>query len=609
MSLVSKGGNSRMIEALYNCYELLASDPKCDIPSMGHSVAKVYFAFNLSEKGDLMDVIPLGEQKGKRMVPMEMQVPEQEKRASGIRPNFLCDGSSYFLGIDKKNNPARARQAFEASMELHLSILGEVDDSGARAVCMFFKNWSPENAHEHPVLKEVLDEVLDGRNIVFRLHGEPGYIHERPKVRAAWLKYKQRTRSEVVGQCLVTGKIAPIARLHPNIKGVRGARPSGASLVSFNLSAFESYGKKQSFNAPVSEDAAFGYTTALNYMLANRQYNVQLEPGTTVVFWSERGADSPEHNLLAQLLFAADEVGDLTAADGKQVDLQTTKLIQDILLKVRAGSPLDLETLNLDLDSRFYVLGLSPNSSRLSVRFWHVDTFGTLLRRVLQHHEDMEIHRPRNLPEFFVLSANRILRETAPPSDRERTPPPVLTGGLMRAILQGTPYPQSLYSALLSRIRADRKVNFVRAAVIKACLLRRQRFISSHDKSQKEGVYITVGLNSESTDTAYLLGRLFAVLEKAQQEANPNLNATIRDRFFGSASATPRAVFPQLLRLAQHHIEKAEYGALLDRRIEEIMVKLDGFPSHLSLSEQGMFMLGYYHQREAFYKTNEEREV
>ncbi|NLA58579.1 MAG: type I-C CRISPR-associated protein Cas8c/Csd1 [Firmicutes bacterium] len=594
-----------MLKALYDCYELLASNPNCDIPTMGYSVAKVYFAFNLSENGDLLDVIPLGEQKGKRIIPMEIKVPEQEKRTSGIRPNFLCDGSSYFIGADKKNNPSRARQSFEASRELHLSILEKVDDPGARAVCMFFENWSPENNSEHPVLKDALDDVLDGGNIVFRLNGEPGYIHERPKVRAAWLEYKRRTRSDIVGQCLVTGEIGPIARLHPNIKGVRGAQSSGASLVSFNLNAFTSYGKEQGFNAPVSEEVAFGYTTALNYLLASRQYSVQLEPSTTAVFWSERGADSLEHNLLAQLLFATNGEDSDTAANDRQIDLQTTKLIQDILIRVRAGVPQDFEKLNLDLDSRFYILGLSPNASRLAVRFRHVDSFGASLRRVLQHHEDMEIERPRGVPEIAILSVNRILRETAPPSDRERTPPPVLTGGLMRAILQGPPYPQSLYSAIISRIRADRRINFVRAATIKACLLRRQRFTTLPDENQREGVRITVSLNKESTDIAYLLGRLFAVLEKAQQEASPNLNTTIRDRFFGSASATPSAVFPQLLRLAQHHIAKAEYGASLDRRIGEIMGKIDVFPSHLSLSEQGMFMLGYYHQREAFYKINE----
>ncbi|HHV93697.1 MAG TPA: type I-C CRISPR-associated protein Cas8c/Csd1 [Firmicutes bacterium] len=596
-----------MLDALYNCYELLRSDPNCDIPSMGYSVAKVHFAFNLSKEGDLLDVVPLGEQRGKRIVPMEMEVPEQGKRTSGIRANFLCDGSSYILGLDM-DNPVRALQAFEASKELHLSILEQVDDPGARAVCMYFKNWSPQYAPKYPVLQAVLDEVLDGGNIVFRLDGEPGYIHERPKVRTAWIKYKQRTSSKVVAQCLVTGEIGPIARLHPSIKGVRGAQSSGASLVSFNLNAFESYGKKQGFNAPVSEEVAFGYTTALNYMLSNRQYSIQLEPGTTVVFWSERGGDSLEQDLLAQLLFARDDATNRQLPDGNQIDRQTTKLIHDILVRVRAGASLELEALDVDLNSRFYILGLSPNASRLSVRFWHVDTFGTLLTRVLQHHQDMEIERPRSLPEYFVLPVNRILQETAPPTDRERTPPPVLTGGLMRAVLQGTPYPQSLYSMMLSRIRADMKVNFVRAAVIKACLLRRQRIISSSYNREEKGVYITVGLNQECTDTAYLLGRLFAVLEKAQQEANPNLSATIRDRFFGSASATPRAVFPQLLRLAQHHIEKAEYGTLLDRRIEEIMVKLDDFPSHLSLSEQGMFMLGYYHQREAFYKPSEGKE-
>lgn len=183
----------------------------------------------------------------------------------------------------------------------------------------------------------------------------------------------------------------------------------------------------------------------------------------------------------------------------------------------------------------------------------------------------------------------------------------------MRAILNGQPYPQALYNAMLTRIRADAKerVNYVRAAAIKAALLRRLRsgwrFRSCPEIDGKE-VTLTVGLDLSNKAPAYLLGRLFAVLEKVQEDANPGINATIRDRYFSAASATPRAVFPQLLRLAQHHIAKAQYGQVSDRLIESILADLSDFPTHLDLGEQGLFMLGYYHQRQAFYEKSSDKE-
>ncbi|HHV62959.1 MAG TPA: type I-C CRISPR-associated protein Cas8c/Csd1 [Firmicutes bacterium] len=606
-----------LINSLYQYYRLLASSPNPEVPLRGYSTANVSFAFNLSESGELLDVIPLAEYKGKRAIPVKMQVPEQEKRSSGIVSNFLCDNSTYILGVDNKgakSNPDRLSQTFQASKDLHSFVLGQVDDPGARAVCNFFESWVPQRAAEHPALKDCLEDVSSGGNIVFRLDGQPGYIHDRPAVKAAWMRYKIGRTSEVTGQCLVTGEVAPIARLHPSIKGVRGAQSSGASLVSFNLDAFTSYGKTQSYNAPVSEEVVFGYTTALNYLLSNDRQKVQLDPGTTVVFWSGSRANGPEEDLMAGLLFPSEDGNQEQGNSSARTvlpDRETTQLVRDILHRVRNGQPISVDPAKLDLESQFYILGLSPNASRLSVRFWYVDTFGRLLDRIASHYADLAIVRPSSSDEPEFIPVPRLLLETAPLGDRERIPP-LLGGSMMRSILSGSPYPRGLYTAIISRIRADHKVNYVRAAILKASLIRgnrlRGRTVDQAARDMDTEVNITVGLDEQNTNTAYRLGRLFAILEKAQQEATPGLNATIRDRYFGAASATPGAVFPQLLRLAQHHVSKAEYGGLLDKQIEKVLYGLDNFPSHLNLTEQGLFMLGYYHQRQAFYQKDEKKE-
>jgi len=246
-------------------------------------------------------------------------------------------------------------------------------------------------------------------------------------------------------------------------------------------------------------------------------------------------------------------------------------------------------------------LGLAPNASRLSIRFWHVDQYGNFLNRIILHYKDLELIRnERYDPEFIPIS--RILKETAPLGDTKRIPP-LLGGVLMRAILTGLPYPQALYNAILSRIRADQKVNYIRAAIIKAILNRHYRYYQKDNE-----VIIKMSLDEQSTNVAYRLGRLFALLEKAQEDANPGLNATIKDRYFGAASASPASVFPILLRLAQHHIAKAEYGRLVERRIQEVLSLVNRFPNYLNLEDQGLFVLGYYHQRQALFTKKEKEE-
>jgi CRISPR-associated protein Csd1 len=561
-----------ILQALNEFYDRVSD--QSDIPQPGFSSEKIHFALVLNSDGDIVQVRDLRETKGKRLIPKELFVPARVKKSVNIAANFMWGDTGYVLGYDNKGKPKRAFDTFSAFKKLHYEIGDNIHDDGMIAILKFLNSWDPQQAQtlEHW-------EEMAGLNIVFQLDGERRYLHQRPIIRDIWLSHCQSKSSATVAACIVYGNRRPIARLHPNIKGVRGAQSSGAALVSFNLDSFSSYGKEQNFNAPVSEKAAFAYTTALNYLLrSDSPQKVQIGE-TTTVFWTER--ESRMIEIMGTVLE--------TKSDSD------VKEISDFLNAMRSGKKPE----DIDLDDRFFILGLSPNASRLSVRFWHVSTVGEMSKRITQHFDDLSICKSfDNDPEFPGMW--QLLIETAAQRKSENISP-VLAGALMRSILTGAAYPQSLLSAIIGRIRADQKVNYIRASIIKACLNRKWRINNNE-------MEVAMVLNKEETNTAYRLGRLFAALEKVQQDAIPGANATIKDRYGGSASATPRIVFPQLLRLSQHHIQKAEYGKTTDKIMEGILQGIDAFPAHLSLDDQGLFWLGYYHQRRDFFTKKDNKE-
>jgi len=567
-----------ILNALNSYYQRLKDDPNVDIPMQGFGIQKIHFALVINHDGELVqDPIDLREMKNKKILPKELVLPKEVIRSgTKIAPNFAWDNTGYVLGADNKENPERAQEQFATFKKLHHDLGDSLDDDGMRAVLGFLDSWNPENVSEWKHWNE-----MSGANVVFKLDSELRYIHERPQIQAAWLAYLKQKTSKVIRPCLVTGNESPVARLHPAIKGVFGAQKKGAAIVSFNLDAFESYGKTQNYNAPVGEDIVFAYTTALNYLLAfDSRQKVQIGDATTI-FWTER--ESPIEGFMGIILNPRDDTGDLTN-------------IRLFLEAARDGKKLpDID----DPDMSFYILGLSPNASRLSVRFWHVSTVEDISAKIGQHFRDLSIIKSYDSdPEFPGMW--QLLRETAVLRKSENISP-VLSGSIMRSILTGAAYPQSLMTAIIGRIRADQEINYLRAAMIKACLVRKYRI----NQISKE---VTMALDKESTNIAYRLGRLFAVLEKAQRDAIPGANTTIKDSFYGSASATPRTVFPRLLRLAQHHIQKAEYGRNTDKMIEEIMQDIQAFPAHLSLDDQGLFAIGYYHQRKDFYTKSNKKE-
>ena len=623
-----------ILQSLYNYYQILRKDPDVEIAEPGYSNAPVSYALNLSEQGDLLDIIPLSVpvQQGKKTVerPRRMNVPEQVKRSVNIAANFLCDNAAYVLGLTGKEakDPAYAQKRFEAFRELNIAILEKANSPAACAVIAFLKKHNPQTASQHPVIANHLEGLLEGGNLIFQVQGED--VLDDPKIRQAWEEEYKTRQKAVVMQCLVTGEIEPIERLHPDIKGVRDAQSKGASLVSFNLDAFTSYGREQGCNAPVSKQVASGYGVALNYLLSNQNPNRKIHFGdTTVVYWADttdKRYASAFYSFLNPEFQKEEENAEETKGKRKRAK-EAEKTLGALAESVQQANAIDLEALRKGLDdsTRFYVLGLAPNASRLAVRFFLTEPFGVFAERIMQHYDDLHIEKEyANQPTY--LSPYRILAECVSPKVTSRDEEvkkswSLLGGAFMRSILMGAPYPEGLYAAMLNRIRHDTdetseqgkarsvKINYIRAAYIKAHLIRKYRRGGNNPYQEA----LQMSLNESYTHPAYVLGRLFAVLEKAQKEAiGENINATIKDRYFTSACATPASVFPTLLRLAHHWTAKAEYGGVSDRRIQDLLGMLEAkpFPSRLSLDDQGVFVLGYYHQRAAFYakKGNNDEE-
>ncbi len=590
-----------ILQALNNYYQRLSADPSVDVPEPGFAPQKISFCFVLDRKGNLVQMRDLRKVEGKRKIPRMLVLPSLgKKRASGIEPNFLWDKAEYVLGAiqeDEKETQEkrekkrkRALKCWKAFKRLQHKLGNGIEDEGMAALLIFLDTWNPEKANQLSYWEE-----MSSSNFVFQIDGERCFLHDHKILQSAWVDYWCQLDVEK-SVCLVSNESTYVSKLHPVIKNIM---KNEAPLVSFNLDAFESYGKIQSFNAPISKPIAFAYTTALNHLLAQNSRQKVRIGDTTTVFWTEK--PSKVEDLLADLFEGKWEKEEAQAEDtGLRADLRL------FLEAVRDGKQMP----GIDPSVPFYILGLAPNASRLAVRFWQVSTVGQMQKRIGQHFQDLAIERSfASDPEFPGMW--QLLIETAVQHKTDNINP-ALAGSFMRSILTGSPYPQSMLGAIIGRIKAEQalkdrngkpvnNVNYLRAAMIKACLVRKFRI------SNQQQMEVTMTLNKESANTAYCLGRLFAILEKAQRDAlGQNINATIRDRYYGAASTTPASTFPILLRLGQHHIQKAEYGYVNDRMIEEVMCNIERFPAHLSLDEQGLFALGYYHQRQDFYKKNTE---
>ena len=591
-----------ILQELVKYYEALAE--RGEIALDGWSKEKVSYSLELDREGKPLKILSLGveEENGKGKTvrkPKLMEVPERVSRTSGVSANFLCDNAKYMLGISGDASDRKSQECFTATKEKLMDILQDCDGPAVSALKKFFQSWDPSRAEELSDLKdkEYRDEITKAGNLVFSIEGE--YAQEIPELKQAWERWrKKKENGRERGRCLVTGELSEIAKTHTSIKGIKNAQSSGAALVSFNAPAFSSYGKEQSFNAPVGRHAMFAYTTALQFLLSQKEQRVQLGD-LCLLFWAESGEE---------------EYGEIfSSCMGGREDNQ--EIVRNVLRNIAGKQGVDYKGVHLDPEQNFCILGLSGNAGRLAVRLFLKNSFGDILRNFQRFYEELEIAGPKWEEEQPALW--KLLGETVNQNSREKSIPPALGSGCLQAILMHGKFPASLYHGILIRIRADQgenKINGRRAALIKAILLRNygELYLGKGEDF--------VALNENCRDRAYILGREFAVLEKIQEAANPGINATIRDRYFNSACGTPAMVFPLLFRLKESHLRKIRNGnpgmaVFYERILTELQGMLEvsdlvgAFPSRLSLNEQGMFILGYYHQRQKFYEKKEGGEV
>ncbi len=575
-----------ILPALIKYYDRLEADPNQDIAPLGFSRQKISFCIKLNPDGTLdaiedMRLSADGESRSGKPIARQLILPGQSKPSGqGINPCFLWDNAAYMLGFKPEDpKPDRTRACFEGFRDRHTALRDEIDDEAFGAVCTFLKNWNPDAFTPDPATAEFLASFG-----IFRVGLAQEFVHDRQPIKD-WWRRTEAASSEIPDHVvdrvpsLTTGLPSRIARLHePAIKGVAGAQSSGARLVSFNENAFESYGKSQGMNAPVAEEDAFKYCTALNRLLDDRSRRTGIGDAT-VVWWS----DQPEMvgETLAGALFGASLTEDEspTAEDAKTVE--RVKAAMGHI--VRGLTPEDLA----GSKTPFHVLGLSPNAARLSVRFWWDGTLGEMMRRLAQHHADLALGEwchPRH------LSIRRIVYETARLKQGKRdaeSVPPRLVGDVTRAVIFGLPYPDALHEALLRRIRQDGEITSVQASALKAILIRK-------------GISMDRHLDTDYPSQAYQCGRLFAVLDHAQRVASPTVKATIASRYIRSVMSSPGALLGHLQGLAQAHIRKLDSKdaqLFFHDEIKSINARISPPPpAHLLGTDQSVFMLGYYKQ-------------
>lgn len=571
-----------IIQALCDYYERKAADPDSGIAPPGLESKEIKFVIEIDEEGNFLNLKDTreGEKGHVYLVPASCGRPGK----FGWKKAFLLwDHYGYTLGHPKKGDSSQ--KALEMAQRQNRSFIERIrflpdnirDDEGVKSVLAFYEKGELSKVKEHPNWESC--SRIAGCNLSFQLSGDTCLVSERPVV----CKYVQtlsfQDSDEPEMRCLVTGKLLKVKRIHSKVY-VSGAKSNAKFVGCQKNSGYDSYHKEQAFNSPMCQEVENAYTTALNHLTRSVDSKVYIGD-TTTVFWSQRKTDLESG---FPWVFAD------PPKDDPDRGVRAVKALFD---SIHSGK------LSSDRENRFYVLGMAPNAARVSVRYWKTGKIYEFSQRIFQHFEDLAIVKGPKDPEYLAL--NPLLRSTVLDYKIDNVPPN-LAGQVVSSILDGTPYPETLVQQCLRRIRAERNVTYKRAAILKACLNRKNRFYKT---GQKE---VAMALDRTNLNPGYLLGRLFAVLEKVQEEGNPGINATIRDRFYGAASSTPVTVFSQLLKLKNHHLAKMQnYGrkVFFEKEIGQIMDGISEFPAHLQFSEQARFAIGYYHQRQHFFQKVE----
>ena len=581
-----------ILQELARYYQRVAESGDGAIAPEGWIRRPVDYFIVLAPGGSCISIASNWWMEGKRRIARGELVPAIGKQAlkhtnSGKDPNLLWDNAAFILGLGNKGTLKAS--SFDAEIEKWFDA---IEDPALSDLKIFLRTMRVDGAAKALIERFGLVEEFELRDPILAFQWQPDGpipIHHRASIRAEYERKRALEVDGVKGNCLMTGATdVPIATNETVIKGVWGAQTSGANIVSFNYRSFESYGKREKGgeNSPISKQASFAYTTALNQLLSQNSKQRLRVGDATAVFWSEK--ETRLENEFADLFDEPSKYDDDPA--------RHTRAVEALLNSPNSGVYSEEER-----NINFFVLGLAaPAKARLSVRFWHMGTVGKMAERIRDHFIDIAIvHAAYEKPH---LSLYLLLKSIASLEDSKNIPPN-LAGEFMRAILAGLPYPQTLLQAAVRRIRAEREVTYPRAALIKACLNRQSRYSPSQEKE------IAVSLDDSNTNPGYRIGRLFAALEKIQEEASPGLNATIRDRYYGAASSTPVTIVSNLMKLKNHHLAKLEEGRkrYFEKLIGQIMSDINDFPAHLSLADQGRFAIGYYHQRQAFFTKSESK--
>lgn len=582
-----------ILQKLCEYYDRVAEEKPDEIAPFGFVSAKIHHKAVISRNGRLIQIsdVTIPVQRGKKIVniPSNMIVPSSFTRASNILPFFTWDNAIYIFGLNYRNNADRALQCFEAFKTLHQQLLNPIANINpyAQALLSFLNRWDPSDFRNY--IDDETFNAIAKSNIVFQLDGENLYIHDNPEIKSVWLEYFENIGNKEVSNCLVTGETDELADLHNSIKGVKNCG-AVSPLISFNDKNFESWGDKK-YNAPIGRRAAIKYATALNYLIADKQHCTQTSD-STIVYWTDK--PSPLESIIGTMInkYIEDEV-----------ELSN---IQNLMRTIYRGEKIygiSYEDLN---DTSYHILGLSGNSGRIVPKFWYVNSVGNLLDNLRQHLLDMKAPSNDDKYSKFIPSIYRLLLETGRKEGEKvnkKTIATELQDELIYAIINNTAYPYSLMYKVLTRVKAEHHISEGKAAILYGCLIR-------NDRRQKTGKDIPNMLNKETNNTGYQLGRLFAVLEKLQLSTDSNLGASITDRYFGSAMSTPQKVFPSLINLSQHHMDKSKYNIYYDKKIAEILSHITKFPPTLVVDDQAMFCLGYYHQKlELYTKKSDESKL
>ncbi len=578
-----------ILQALNDYYRRKCDDPDPaqHLPSFGLEQKEIPFVLEIDAQGKLVQLLDTRTPNGKKKIAQSFRVPQGVKKTSGVAANLLWDTLEYVLGVDTKGKPERVIEQHAAFRQRIDALPASArDDAGIQAVQKFFDGFDLETLQLQPAWAD----ALEGNAILsFRLHGDVNLVCQRPAVIQAALNVPA-SADERLAMCLVSGEQAPVERLHTAIKGVWGAQTAGANIVSFNARAFESYGKteRQGENAPVSKAAAFAYTTALNHLLRQGSpQRIQVGDASTV-FWADYASDFET---------AVPDIFGEAPQDNPDRAAQAVQALLSAVHKEHGPS-------TQGDDNHFHILGLAPNAARISIRFYYCLRLPELGKRIEQHFKDLEMVRGSHGHDPQYPSLFRLLTAVAVQNKADNIPPN-LGGSIVDAIFAGedVPYPALWLNVAVARCRAEQNVTYTRAASIKACLNRQIRRASIHSTRLNKEKELTPMLDLANNNPGYRMGRLFAVLEKIQEEASPGLNATIRDRYYGAASSTPVAVFTTLLRLKNAHLKKLPAGrnTYFEKLLGEVVALVTDFPKHLPLADQGRFALGYYHQRQDFF--------